>query len=185
VGEFEDALVRAAASTATRPIPKSAGAQMRFLLKAEKGSTRAVAARLGVSQRTVERYVKGTLRRPRKDLAARLEREVRMDWQPRVRQRARKQAASSGGIVIETRARFGFTAAPGSTDDGRMRRITQHLPPSYAARLFDAQAAGATEQQLQAIAAEGLQEVYFKDRGRRAHDLEVEFTDIDYIELDF
>ena len=38
---------------------------------------------------------------------------------------------------------------------------------------------------LQRIAAEGLQEIYFKDRGRRAHDLEVEFTDIDYIELDF
>ncbi|WP_329361305.1 helix-turn-helix domain-containing protein [Streptomyces sp. NBC_00669] len=185
MGVIQDSLDRASAATATRPLPKSAGARMRFLLRTEKGSTRAVAARLGISQRTVERYIKGTLRRPRKDLAARLEQEVRKDWQPRVRQRARKRAATSGGIVIETRARFGFTAAPGSTDDGRMRRLTQHLPPAYAARLFDAQSAGATEQQLQAIAAEGLQEVYFKDRGRRAHDLEVEFTDIDYVELDF
>lgn len=185
MGVIQDSLDRASAATATRPLPKSAGARMRFLLRTEKGSTRAVAARLGITQRTVERYVKGTLRRPRKDLAARLEQEVRKDWQPRVRQRARKRAATSGGIVIETRARFGFTAAPGSTDDGRMRRLTQHLPPAYAARLFDAQSAGATEQQLQAIAAEGLQEVYFKDRGRRAHDLEVEFTDIDYVELDF
>ena len=133
MGEIEDALKRAAANTATRPIPKSAQAQMRFLLKTEKGSTRALAARLGVTQRTVERYLKGTLRRPRKDLAARLEREVRKDWQPRVQQRAKKHAASRGGIVIETRARFGFTAAPGSTDDGRIRRITQHLPPVYAA----------------------------------------------------
>ncbi|WP_333771357.1 telomere-protecting terminal protein Tpg [Streptomyces sp. IBSBF 2435] len=185
MGEIEDALQRAAGNTATRPIPKSAQAQMRFLLKAERGSTRALAARIGVTQRTVERYLKGQLRRPRRDLAARLEREVRKDWQPRVQQRAKKKAAVSGGIVIETRARFGFTAAPGSTDDGRMRRITQHLPPAYASRLFDAQAAGATEQQLQRIAAEGLQEIYFKDRGRRATDLEVEFTDIDYIELDF
>jgi transcriptional regulator with XRE-family HTH domain len=185
VGEIEDALARAAAGTATRPIPKSAQARMRFLLKAEKGSTRALAARLGVTQRTVERYLKGTLRRPRAELAARLEREVRKDWQPRVQRRAKKQAATATGIVIETRARFGFTAAPGSTDDGRIRRITQHLPPTYAARLFDAQAAGATEQQLRNIAAEGLQEIYFKDRGRRAQGLEVEFTDIDYIELDF
>lgn len=69
--------------------------------------------------------------------------------------------------------------------DGRVRRITQHLPPTYASQLFDAQAAGATEQQLQRIAAEGLQEIYFKGHGRRAADLEVEFTDIDYIELDF
>jgi transcriptional regulator with XRE-family HTH domain len=185
VGEIEDALRRAAENTATRPIPKSAGARMRFLLKVEKGSTRAVAARLGVTQRTVERYLKGTLRRPRAELAARLEREVRRDWQPRVQQRAKRRAATSTGLVIETRARFGFTAAPGSTDDGRLRRLTQHLPPPFAARLFDAQAAGATEQQLQRIAAEGLQEIYFKDRGRRAQGLEVEFTDIDYVELDF
>ncbi|MFG1809708.1 telomere-protecting terminal protein Tpg [Streptomyces sp. NPDC049040] len=185
MGEIDDALERAAASTATRPIPKSAGARMRFLLKTEKGSTLAVATRLGISRRTVERYLKGTLRQPRKELAARLEREVRRDWQPRVRQRAKKRAATTGGIVVETRARFGFTAAPGSTDDGRMRRITQHLPAAYAARLFDAQAGGAGEQQLRRIAAEGLQEIYFKDRGRRAADLEVEFTDIDYIELDF
>ncbi|MEU6850397.1 helix-turn-helix transcriptional regulator [Actinacidiphila alni] len=185
MGEMEEALARASAGTATRPIPKSAQARMRFLLKTEKGSTRALAARLGITQRTVERYLKGTLRRPRAELAARLEREVRRDWQPRVQQRAKKQAATATGIVIETRARFGFTAAPGSTDDGRIRRITQHLPPPYAARLFDAQSAGATEQQLQRIAAEGLQEIYFKDNGRRAADLEVEFTDIDYIELEF
>lgn len=122
---------------------------------------------------------------PRPDLAAKLVAEVRKDWQPRVRERAKRQAATSTGIVIETRARFGFTAAPGSTDDGRIRRITQRLPPQYAARLFDAQAAGATEQQLQNIAAEGLQEQYFKDGGRRADGLVVEFTDIDYIELDY
>ncbi|MFI0941361.1 telomere-protecting terminal protein Tpg [Streptomyces sp. NPDC021020] len=185
MGEVDDALRRAAANTATRPIPRSAQARMRFLVRAEKGSTRAAAARLGVTQRTVERYLKGTLRRPRAELAARLEREVRRDWQPRVRARAKKQAASATGIVIETRARFGFTAAPGSTDDSRVRRITQHLPPVYAAKLFDAQSAGATEQELRAIAAEGLQEVYFTDRGRRAAGLVVEFTDIDYVELDF
>ena len=80
---------------------------------------------------------------------------------------------------------FGFTAAPGTTDDARIRLITQHLPPAYAARLFDAHAAGATDQQLQDIAAEGLQEIYFKDRGRRAPGLQVEFTDIDYVEIDF
>jgi hypothetical protein len=47
VGEIQDALARAAANTATRPISKPAQARMRFLAKAEKGSTRAVAARLG------------------------------------------------------------------------------------------------------------------------------------------
>ncbi|MER5891983.1 XRE family transcriptional regulator [Streptomyces sp. NPDC001876] len=185
MGILADSLDKATASTATRPIPKSAGVQMRYLVKQNSGSTKAVAQLLGISQRTVERYLKGQLKRPRKDLATRLSGEVRKKWQPRVAAKAKKQAASTGGITIETRARFGFTAAPGTTDDGRIRLITQHLPPTYAARLFDAQAAGATEQQLQSIAAEGLQEVYFKDRGRRAAGLQVELTDIDYIELDF
>jgi transcriptional regulator with XRE-family HTH domain len=185
VGIIGDSLERAAQHTFTRPIPKSTQARVRFLLAQAKGSTKAVAQRLGVSQRSVERYLKGTRTHPPKRIADRIEAEVRKDWQPRVRQRAAKKAATATGITVETRARFGFTAAPGSTDDPRMRRITQHLPPSYAARLFDAQAAGATEQQLQNIIAEGLQEQYFKDQGRRAHGLEVEFTDIDYVELDF
>ncbi|MER5989332.1 hypothetical protein [Streptomyces sp. NPDC001787] len=95
---------------------------------------REAAQLLGVSQRTVERYLAGQIRRPR------------------------------------PRARFGFASAAGSSDDGRVRQITQHLPPVYAARLFDAQAAGATHAELQAVAAAGLQ---------------VEFTDIDYVELDY
>ncbi|MFF3359577.1 telomere-protecting terminal protein Tpg [Streptomyces sp. NPDC002917] len=184
MGIIGDSLDKAAANTATRPVPKSAGAQIRFLVKHEKGSTRTVALRLVISQRTVERYLKGQIRTPRPDLAAKLVAEVRKDWQPRVRERAKRQAATLAGIVIETRARFVF-AAPGTSDDGRIRRITQHLPPQYAARLFDAQTAGASEQQLQNIAAEGLQEQYFKDGSGRADGLVVEFTDIDYIELDY
>ncbi|MEW2549719.1 XRE family transcriptional regulator [Streptomyces sp. NPDC047002] len=184
MGIVSDSLDRAAAANFTRPLPKSAQAQMRFLVRAEKG-TRAVARLLGVSQRTVERYVRGQLKRPRKDLADRLAAEVRRRWQPRVRDRARRQAASQTGIVIETRARFGFTAAPGTTDDARVRQITQALPPAYASRLFEAERTGATEQQLRDIAAEGLQEVYFRDNGRRADGLLVEFTDIDYLELDY
>ncbi|MFF3355371.1 telomere-protecting terminal protein Tpg [Streptomyces sp. NPDC002917] len=181
MGIIGDSLNKAATATATRPIPKSAGARTRFHVRHEKGSTRTVAQRLGISQRTVECCFKGQIKTPRPELAA----ETHTNWQPRVRERAKKQAARSIGIIIETRARFGFTAAPGTSDDGRIRRITQHLPPQYAARLFDAQTAGASEQQLQNIAAEGLQEQYFKDRGRRADGLVVEFTDIDYVELDY
>jgi hypothetical protein len=66
---------------------------------------------------------------PLPQLADRLAVEVRRDWQPMVRRRARKQAATATGITVETRARFGFTAALGTTDDGRIRLITQHLPP--------------------------------------------------------
>ncbi|MET7718899.1 XRE family transcriptional regulator [Streptomyces sp. NPDC005407] len=156
---------------------------MKYLVKQLKG-TKAVAEALGISQRTVERYIKGQLKRPRKDLAARIEHEVKRRWQPQIRAKAKKRAATTGGIVIDTRARFGYTAAPGTTDDARLRHLTQALPPQYAARLFEAREQGATEQQLLDIAAEGLQEIYFKDRGRRAAGLLVEFTDVDYIEVD-
>ncbi|MGV9915548.1 telomere-protecting terminal protein Tpg [Streptomyces tendae] len=183
MGIISDGLDRAAQQAFTRPIPKSAGAQMRYLVKQFKG-TRAVAQQLGVSQRTVERYVKDQIRRPRADLAQRLEDAVRRRWQPRVRAQARRQAATSTGVVVDTRARFGFTAAPGTTDDARIRHLTLALPPHHAARLFDAQDAGASEQQLRGLAAEALGEVYFRDGGRRAAGLEVELTDIEHLQFD-
>ncbi|UXY25053.1 XRE family transcriptional regulator (plasmid) [Streptomyces cynarae] len=178
-----DGLEEALQKAFTRPIPRSAGAQMRYLVKQLKG-TRPVAELLGITQRTVERYVKDQIRKPRPELAERLERQVRGRWQPQVRARAKKLAATTTGIVIDTRARFGYTAAPGTTDDPRLRHLTVALPPEYAARLFDAQEAGATEPQLRDIAAEGLGEMYFRDRGRRAQGLDVEFTDVEHVEFD-
>ncbi|WP_331718877.1 XRE family transcriptional regulator (plasmid) [Streptomyces sp. NBC_00161] len=182
MGKLGDSLDQAVAKAFTRPAPKSAQAQMKYLVKQLK-STKAAADALGVSQRTVERYVTGKLKRPRKDLATRLAGEVRKRWQPQIRAKAKKAAATTGGLVIETRARFGYTAAAGTTDDGRLRHLNQALPPEYAARLFEAQEQGATEEQLLAIAAEGFQEIYFKDRGRRASGLLVEFTDVDHIDV--
>ncbi|MGY0071989.1 telomere-protecting terminal protein Tpg (plasmid) [Streptomyces sp. QTS137] len=181
---FGDGLEAAVHKAFTRPAPKSAGAQMRYLVKQLKG-TKAVAQMLRVSQRTVERYVKDQIKKPRADLAARLEREVKRRWQPQIRARAKEKAATTGGIVIDTRARLGYTAPIGSTDQDRIRHLTVALPPQYAARLFEAQQAGASDQQLREIAAEGLKEVYFQDSGRRAGSLEeIRFTDIEHLEFD-
>ena len=71
-------------------LPKSAGAQMRYLVKQLKG-TKAVAQMLRISQRTVERYVKDQIKKPRPDLAARLEREVKKRWQPQIRAKAQAE----------------------------------------------------------------------------------------------
>ncbi|MGC2997260.1 telomere-protecting terminal protein Tpg [Streptomyces sp. G35A] len=181
---FGDGLDAAVHKAFTRPAPKSAPAQMRYLVKQLKG-TRAVAQLLRISQRTVERYVKDRIKKPRPDLAARLEREVTKRWQPQIRARARQRAATTGGIVIDTRARLGYTAPIGSTDDSRIRHLTVALPPRHAARLFDAQQAGAGDQQLQQITADALREVYFQDGGRRAGSLdEVRFTDIEHLEFE-
>ncbi|MGV9253938.1 telomere-protecting terminal protein Tpg [Streptomyces sp. NPDC003697] len=181
---FGDGLDKAVQRAFTRPVPKSAGAQMRYLVKQLK-STRAVARLLRISQRTVERYVKNQIKTPRPDLAARLESEVRKRWQPQIRAKARQQAATTGGIVIDTRARIGYTAPVGTTDDARLRHLTVALPPQYAARLFDARDRGAPDQQLRQIAAEALKEVYFQDSGRRAGSLEeVRLTDVEHVEFD-
>ncbi|MER7701141.1 MULTISPECIES: telomere-protecting terminal protein Tpg [unclassified Streptomyces] len=179
-----DGLEKAVRKAFTRPAPKSAGAQMRYLVK-QLGGTRAVARMLRVSQRTVERYVKDQIKKPRPDLAARMEREVKARWQPQIRARAKAKAASTGGIIIDTRARLGYTAPIGTTDQDRVRHLTVALPPLYAARLFDAQEQGAGDARLREIAAEALRDVYFQDGGRRAGTLdEVRFTDIEHLEFD-
>ncbi|MFC9289755.1 telomere-protecting terminal protein Tpg [Streptomyces sp. NPDC057052] len=181
---FGDGLDAAVHKAFTRPAPKSAPAQMRYLVKQLK-STKAVAQTLRVSQRTVERYVKDQIKKPRPHLAARLEREVKARWQPQIRARARQKAATTDGIVIDTRARLGYTAPIGSTDQDRIRHLTIALPPHHAARLFDAKEAGAGDQELRRITAEALKEVYFQDGGRRAGQLEeVRFTDIEHLEFD-
>ncbi|MFD4002317.1 telomere-protecting terminal protein Tpg, partial [Streptomyces rubiginosohelvolus] len=149
---FGDGLDAAVQQAFTRPPPRTAPAQMRYLVRQLK-STRAVAGMLRVSQRTVERYVKNQIKKPRPDLAARLENEVSKRWQPQIRARARQKAATTSGIVIDTRARIGYTAPVGTTDENRIRHLTVALPPRFAARLFDAQEQGATEQRLGEIAA--------------------------------
>ncbi|GAB2949586.1 telomere-protecting terminal protein Tpg [Streptomyces sp. NPDC059173] len=178
-----DGLDKAVQKAFTRPAPKSAGAQMRYLVR-QLGGTKPVALMLRVSQRTVERYVKNQIKKPRPDLAGRLDREVKARWQPQVRAKAKAKAASTDGIVIDTRARLGYTAPIGSTDQDRIRHLTVALPPVHAARLFDAQEQGATDARLREIAAEALKEVYFQDGGRRAGSLdEVRFTDIEHLEF--
>ncbi|MEU5084435.1 MULTISPECIES: telomere-protecting terminal protein Tpg [Streptomyces] len=181
---FGDGLEAAVQKAFTRPAPKSAPAQMRYLVRQLKG-TMAVARLLGISQRTVERYVKNEIRKPRPGLAERMDREVRKRWQPQIRARARQRAATTDGIVIDTRARIGYTAPIGSTDDDRVRHLTVALPPRHAARLLDAQEAGAGDRELRRITAEALKEVYFQDDGRRAGQLEeVRFTDIERLEFE-
>jgi DNA-binding transcriptional regulator YdaS (Cro superfamily) len=184
VGEIEDAIERADREAFTREPPKTLKGRINYLIK-QLGTAKAVAAELGVTADSVNRYRRGARKHPPKDIAAKIDGAVRRRWQPQVRKRRRKQAAATGGITVETRARFGYTAPIGTTDDPRMRRLTVHLPPNYAGRLFDAQQTGASDQQLREIVAEGLQEIYFKDNGSRAQGLEVAMTDIDYFDVSF
>ncbi|MFJ4871378.1 telomere-protecting terminal protein Tpg [Streptomyces sp. NPDC088757] len=182
MGEIDDAIERADREGFTRQPPKTLQARINFLMKQLK-TTKAVAAEIGVSQRSVERYRKGERRYPPQAIAERIDAAVRARWQPQVRRRRRKQAATTRGITVETRARFGYTAPVGTTDDGRFRRLTVHLPPTYAQRLFNARDAGAGDQQMRQIIAEGFKEIYFQDGGARATGVsDVTLNDIDYLD---
>ncbi|POG43194.1 hypothetical protein BV881_33250 [Streptomyces sp. ZL-24] len=178
---IHQALTDAATRAQTKPLPQSAPARMRALVRAA-GSAPAAAAALGISPRTVQRYLRGEIKNPRPALAATLETELRRRWQPLVQRRALK-AARTAGVRFAIRARFGYTAAGGSTDEARMRRFTGRLDPHDAARLIDAHLQGASEDTLRALLAEGLGHAYFRDGGRRARSLDVEVTGIDYLEL--
>ncbi|WP_435609712.1 telomere-protecting terminal protein Tpg [Streptomyces sp. C10-9-1] len=184
-GEIEDAIERADREAFTKEPPKTLKGQIGFLIK-QFGSAKAVAAELGVTADSVNRYRRGARKHARADVAAKIDDAVRARWQPLVRKRRRKQAATATGITVETRAQFGYSAAVGTTDDGRFRRLTVHLPPQYAQRLFDARDAGASDQQMRGIIAEGFKEIYFQDDGGRAMGLsDVEINNIDYLDLDY
>ncbi|WP_432127492.1 telomere-protecting terminal protein Tpg [Streptomyces sp. bgisy082] len=179
-GEIEEAIERAERSHFTQDPPKTLKGQINYLLK-QLGSTKAVAAELGVTADSVNRY----RRRARPDVAVRIDDAVRSRWQPGIRKRHRKKAAASG-ITVETRARFGYSAPVGTTDENRLRRLTVKLPASYARRLFDAQDRGLGDQRMREIVAEGFKEAYFQDNGSRAMGLsEVKINDIDYLDIEY
>ncbi|MET9351344.1 telomere-protecting terminal protein Tpg [Streptomyces termitum] len=120
VGEIVQGLERA---LRTRPVPSDTKARLRFLLAAHRGSTLRVAAVLGVSQRTVQRWVTkkpGARRQPGPAQIQAIEAAVLERWQPRIRARLQARAEAEG-FVLHTRARFGFAAAAGASDDPRAR----------------------------------------------------------------
>lgn len=185
MGEIDDAIERTDREKFTREPPKTLKGQIGYLLK-QLGSAKAVAAELGVTADSVNRYRRGARKHARADVAAKIDDAVRQRWQPQVRKRRQRQAATTGGITVETRARFGYKAPVGTTDEGRFRRLTVHLPPEYARRLFDARDEGANDQRMREIIAEGFKDVYFQDGGSRAMGLsDVYLNDIDYLDLEY
>ncbi|MFD9124110.1 telomere-protecting terminal protein Tpg [Kitasatospora sp. NPDC059571] len=179
MGEIDEGLERA---SRTRAIPQSTAARVRFLVRSAKGSTRAVAEELGVSQRTVQRWLKGASA-PKPEAVGRIEQQVRAKWQPRVRQRTRR-AAERDGFVLHVQAQFGYSSAVGSSDDPRMRTITQRMPGEVARRLYAARDAGAGTREQEQVLADALQEHYFKDGGRRASGLTTEINGMNWADFE-
>jgi hypothetical protein len=110
--------------------------------------------------------------------------ETGSEWQPQVRARAREQASTSSGMMVEVTAYFGFTCT-GNSDDGRIRTITTPISPTYARQILDLQEAGATEEDLHPIVAEAVTESYFTEWGTRSDGLRADLTHVQAIEFMF
>ncbi|MEU9197799.1 telomere-protecting terminal protein Tpg [Streptomyces hundungensis] len=179
-----DGFARAERKLFTRPAPKSPNAQMRFLRKRERGSTKSLAERLGVSRKTVQRYLSGASTKPNKRLQEALVQETESEWQPQVRAQARQRAASSGGLVISCRAYFGL-GPEGTSDAGRVRDISVAVSPSHAAAIMAAREEGATESELHDAVAEAIADAYFRQGGGGRAGLEVKFADVEWLNIAF
>ncbi|MFJ7912609.1 telomere-protecting terminal protein Tpg [Kitasatospora sp. NPDC096204] len=181
MGEIDEGLERA---ERTRPIPQSTAARMRFLLKGAKGSTKQLAQDLGVSQRTVQRWLKGQ-GTPKPAAAKKVEQQVRAKWQPRVKDRTRK-AAEKNGFTLHISGAFGFTSSAGSTDDPRDRVLENlKMPGSVAQALYELRDAGATEAEQEELLANALREHYFKDNGHRARGVsKVELNSLNWMDIE-
>ncbi|MFF2148781.1 telomere-protecting terminal protein Tpg [Kitasatospora sp. NPDC058190] len=178
----------------TRPIPVHLNTRVKFLWeKVAKNDTKRLAQAASVSVRTAQRWAHALTALAAGELtgdipmtkanAAKVERAVRAAWQPRVKQRVRRDAEKNG-FMLHIQATFGYSAAGGSTDDPRPRMITQKMPGSVAQRLYEARDAGASQDEQERILAEGLREHYFKDNGHRARGLDVELNDIAWMDVE-
>lgn len=187
MGLIEDRLEEAAETAYSQPIPKTLGARIRFLLKQEKGVSRAEAARavaekIGKSQRTVERYRDDQIKTTKPETAAVIEAEVKKLWQPIVKAKKLQAAITTAGIKVDVRGKFGFTSPRGTTNDPRYRRLSRRLDADTARALYEAKQAGASEDELAQIVADGLRDDYFTDGGTRAQTLQqVELKTVDHI----
>jgi len=187
VGLIEDRLEEAADTAYSQPIPKTLGARIRFLLKQEKGLSRAEAARavaekIGKTQRTVERYRDDQIKTAKPETAAVIEAEVKKLWQPIVKAKKLQAALTTTGIKVDVRGKFGFKSPKGTTNDPRYRRLSRRLDAETARALYEAKQAGADEDELAQLIADGLRDIYFTDGGTRAQTLQkVELSDIDHI----
>jgi len=183
-GRIADGLERATRKKFTEPPPATAREQVAFLLSKVKGGTRALAARLGISQRSVQRYAKGTVTTPRAATREVMEDDTASQWQPEVRSAVRAQAAAAG-MTVEVRGTFGFSAGAGTTDDPRVRWLTERISAHHTAEILAAQENGATETELHQLVADALAEAYFTDSGSRASGLQVELRDVQYLDFAF
>ncbi|QLH19374.1 hypothetical protein [Streptomyces sp. Rer75] len=167
----------------TRQPPCSDRARLRFLMS-RSTDLATLASRLNTTPQALQRILTNQVRN--EALSQAILKDVIRLWQPRIRRRAhRVLAEQQHSLWVHFRGWFGFNAAAGSSDDGRVRSLSETLHHPYPARLFEARRSGASERDLRSIVADGIGESYFRvSTGRSGLHL-VRLTDVDYIEFSY
>ncbi|MFE5096375.1 telomere-protecting terminal protein Tpg [Streptomyces sp. NPDC056638] len=175
---------RAERALFTPPVPKSARARMKFLRKQANGSTKSLAERLGVSRKTVQRYLSDVSTKPNKRLQAALVQETESSGNRRSERRRgstrplRADSSSSSRPPLAS-PRTGPRATPGVWD------LSIAVPPSHAALILVAQEEGATDTDLHEAVAEVIADAYFRQGGGGRAGLKVNFTDVEWLNIEF
>jgi hypothetical protein len=176
-----EALDRADLRHFTRRPPRSEHARLRYLMGRLGGSVSALAGDLGADPEELAGIAAGR-HVASAPVSAALEREVLHAWQPRIRRAAHEAVIGNHGVMmLSFRARFGFTAANGTTDDPRMRALSLALHAPYPGKLLRACHRNAPETELRQILSQALAASYFHHHNTAAPG--VTLTDIAFLEF--
>lgn len=167
----------------TRQPPRSDRARLRFLAS-QHTDIDTLATHLHTTPAIVQDILE--LRRTAQGTALHqtIVKEIIRLWQPRVRRRAHNEILNHPqmSMGVHFRAWFGFHGAAGTSDDGRMRHISERLPAPYPARLLQARHREADENELRTIVADAVGEAYFRVSPTGNLHM-VRLTNIQYIEF--
>ncbi|MEW2635433.1 hypothetical protein AB0903_28250 [Streptomyces sp. NPDC048389] len=150
--------------------------------KREAAAKKSLAARLGVKVDSVYRYLSGKRKNPPKEIADKLDKEVRDSAKPGLKKKVINEAKGKS-VRIQSRAKFGYgnSATGTSTPDSRWRNIAQTLPASYATPLWDALEHG-DDARAQEILQAFMQNEYINEGGKHGN-VDVELADLDYMDF--
>ncbi|GLV79385.1 MULTISPECIES: telomere-protecting terminal protein Tpg [Streptomyces] len=119
------------------------------------------------------------------DLRSAIDREVRRIWQFTERQQLHETLVRDNGqVIVRFRARFGFSAARGSSNDSRLRFLAPQLLPQHTAELFEARHRDASEDELRRILGDAIGAAYFFQRlGPHQTQAAVAIAKLDFVEF--
>ncbi|MFD4529103.1 telomere-protecting terminal protein Tpg [Streptomyces sp. NPDC058470] len=165
--------------------PRSDRARIRYVMRSRHMTLPELARWLGIPLSGVTEHLgPGPCAHARNcTVSARLRAEVLRLARPAMLEHARIRAVTTG-MMVHTRARFGYRAVPGGRDEARVRLITQLVRPDEACALLSAHREEAPEGELHRLLQRGLVVAYFQPRDTDRIDQFFELGPLDFVDVD-